>query len=153
MSYLALVTAVAVLGAFIAPLVLAYRQAGSGAHDAAPSAGHVAPRVIQNSSIVYRLGLVALAPLLAWGISGELWPVVAYLVSVGLGLSLFFALHRPILQFLEGALVHDRSITVHEFIARRHGNEPRVRAFAAANPRWRWRAALICCSLPASMST
>jgi hypothetical protein len=132
MLYLALVTAVAVLGAFIAPLVVAYRQAGSGAHDAAPSAAHVAPRVIQNSSIVYRLGLVALAPLLAWGISGELWPVVAYLVSVGLGLSLFFALRRPILQFVEGALVHDRSITVHEFIARRHGNDPRIKAFAAA---------------------
>jgi hypothetical protein len=132
MLYLALVTAAAVLGAFIAPLVLAYRQTSSRAHDAAPSAGHVAPRVIQNSSIVYRLGLVALAPLSAWGISGELWPVVVYLVSVGLGLSLFYVLRRPILQFLEGALVHDRSITVHEFIARRHGDDPRVGAFAAA---------------------
>ena len=132
MLYLALVTAAAVLGAFIAPSVLAYRQLGARAHDAAPAAGHVAPRVIQNSSIIYRLGLVALAPLLAWGISGELWPVVAYLVSAGLGLSLFYALRKPILQFLEGALVHDRSITVHEFIARRHGNDPRVRAFAAA---------------------
>jgi hypothetical protein len=132
MLYLALVTAAAVLGAFIAPSVLAYRQSGARAHDAAPAAGHVAPRVIQNSSIIYRLGLVALAPLLAWGISGELWPVVAYLVSAGLGLSLFYALRKPILQFLEGALVHDRSITVHEFIARRHGNDPRVRAFAAA---------------------
>jgi hypothetical protein len=132
MLYLTLVTAVAVLGAFIAPLVLAYRQTDSRAHDAAPSAGLVVPRVIQNSSIVYRLGLVALAPLLAWGISGELWPVVAYLVSVGLGLSLFFGLRRPILQFLEGALVHDRSITVHEFIGQRHGNDPRIRAFAAA---------------------
>ena len=132
MLYLALVTAAAVLGAFIALSILACRQSGPRAHDAAPSAGHVAPRVIQNSSIIYRLGLVALAPLLAWGIGGELWPAAAYLVSMGLGLSLFYALRRPILQFLEGALVHDRSITVHEFIARRHGNDPRVRAFAAA---------------------
>ena len=132
MLYLALVTAVAVLGAFIAPSVLAYRPTGSRTHDTAPTAGHVAPRVIQNSSIVYRLGLVALAPLLAWGIRGELWVVVVYLVSVGLGLSLFYTLRMPILQFLEGALVHDRSITVHEFIARSHGNDPRVRAFAAA---------------------
>src|SRR5262249_48156271 len=31
-----------------------------------------------------------------------------------------------------GALIHDRSITVHEFIARRHGNDPRIRALAAA---------------------
>lgn len=94
--------------------------------------GNIAPRVIQNASIVYRLGWVALAPLLAWGIIGELWPVTIYLVSVGLGLWLFYALRRPILQFLDGAFVHDRPITLHEFIARCHGNDARVRAFAAA---------------------
>jgi hypothetical protein len=48
-----------------------------------------------------------------------------------LGLFLLYALRRPMLQFLQGALVHNRSITVHEFIARRHGNDPRVRALAA----------------------
>ena len=132
MLYPALVTALAVLGAFLAPLVLSYRQAGSRASDTLSPSGHIAPRVIQNSAIVYRLGWVALAPLMAWGIVGELWPVVIYLVSVALGLSLFFALRRPILQALQGAAVHDRSITVHQFIARRHGNDARVAAFAAA---------------------
>jgi hypothetical protein len=130
MLHIALVTAAAVLAAFIAPTVLAYRQARSGATLTA--AAHVAPRVIQNASIIYRLGLVALAPLLAWGIGGELWPVVLYLVSVGLGLFLLLALRRPILRFLDGALIHDRSITVHEFVARRHGGDARVRALAAA---------------------
>jgi len=133
MFHLTLVAAVAVLGAFIAPLVLAYRQAGPGSSDdASETASRVAPRVIQNSSIIYRLGLVALAPLLAWGISGEAWPAFVYLACVGLGLVLLYVLHRPILQFLDGALVHDRSITVHEFISRRHGNDPRVGALAAA---------------------
>jgi hypothetical protein len=142
MLHIALVTAVAVLGAFIAPTVLAYRQARAGAMPAsrdhispnvhvAPSI-HVAPRVIQNASIVYALGLVALAPLLAWGIYGELWPVILYLLSVGLGLVLLYALRRPILQCLDDALLNDRSITVHEFIARRHGGDSRVRALAAA---------------------
>ena len=88
--------------------------------------------VIQNASIVYTLGLVALAPLLAWGIYGELWPVLLYLLAVGLGLFLLYALRRPILQFLDDAFVHDRSITVHDFIARRHGGDSRVRALAAA---------------------
>jgi len=69
---------------------------------------------------------------MAWGIVGELWPAVIYLVSVGLGLWLFYALRRPILQFLQGAAVHDRSITLHQFIARCHGNDARVGAFAAA---------------------
>jgi hypothetical protein len=141
MLHIALVTAAAVLGAFIAPTVLAYRQARAGAiplsgdHAAdvhvAPSV-HVAPRVIQNAAIVYTLGLVALAPLLAWGITGELWPVVLYLLSVGLGLVVLYALRRPILEFVDDALLHDRSITVHAFIARRHGDDPRVRALAAA---------------------
>jgi hypothetical protein len=132
MLYPALVTALAVLGAFLAPLVLSYRQAGSRASDTLSPSGHIAPRAIQNSAIIYRLGWVALAPLMAWGIVGELWPVVIYLVSVALGLWLFFALRRPILQALQGAAVHDRSITVHQFIARRHGNDARVAAFAAA---------------------
>ena len=148
MLHIALVTAVAVLAAFVAPTVLAYRQARGGAipssrdHAApnirgAPSVHvvpnvYVAPRVIQNASIVYTLGLVALAPLLAWGITGDLWPVLFYLLSVGLGLFLLYALRRPILRFLDDALMRDRSITVHEFIARRHGDDSRVRALAAA---------------------
>jgi hypothetical protein len=132
MFYPALVTALAVLGAFVAPLVLSYRGAGPRAPDILSPAEHIAPRVIQNSSIVYRLGWVALAPLMAWGIVGELWPVVVYLVAVALGLSLVYALHRPMLQALQGAPGLDRSITVHQFIARCHGNDARVRAFAAA---------------------
>jgi hypothetical protein len=132
MLYPALLTALAVLGAFGAPLVLAYRRAGSRAPGTLSPVGHIAPRVIQNASIIYRLGWVALAPLLAWGLIGELWPALVYLVSVALGLWLFYALRRPILQALDGAFVHDRSITLHEFIARCHGNDARVRALAAA---------------------
>jgi hypothetical protein len=135
MLHIALVTAAAVLGAFIAPTVLAYRQRRTDATRTSPtqtSATHVAPRVIQNSSIVYRLGLVSLAPLAAWGICGELWPVVLYLIAVGSGLFLLYALRRPMLQFLGGAHLHDRSMTVHAFIARHHGGDSRVRALAAA---------------------
>jgi hypothetical protein len=130
MLHSALVTAAAVFVAFVVPAVLAYRQTRAGA--TATAAAHVAPRVIQNASIVYRLGLVALAPLLAWGIYGELWPVILYLVSVTIGLVIPYALRRPILQVLDRALVHDRSITLHEFVARRHGDDSRVRALAAA---------------------
>ena len=129
MLYPALVTALAVLGAFVAPLILAYRQAGSRAPGTLSPVGQISPRVIQNASIVSRLGWVALAPLLAWGIVGELWPVIVYLASVALGLWLFYALRRPI---LDGVFVQDRCITLHEFIARCHGNDARVRAFAAA---------------------
>ena len=132
MPYLVLVTAVVVLGTFIVPVLLSCRQASSGAQGAFVSHGHVAPGVIQNSSIAYAIGLTTLAPLLAWGITGEFWPAIIYVAFVGLGLSLIYVLRRPVLQFLGDALIHDRSTTVHEFIARCHGNDPRVRAVAAA---------------------
>jgi hypothetical protein len=132
MLYPALVTALAVLGAFIVPLVLSYGQSGSRAPGTSPPTAHVAPRVIQNSSIVYRLGWVALAPLMAWGIVGEIWPVVVYLVAVALGLSLVYALRRPLLQALQDTSASDRPATLHRFIARCHGNDARVGAFAAA---------------------
>ncbi len=90
------------------------------------------PKVIQNSTIVYGIGLATVAPLFAWGVGGEFWPAIVYVGFVGLGLSLIYVLRRPLLEFLAGALSHDRSITVHEFIARRHGNDPRVAAVAAA---------------------
>ncbi len=132
MLYPALVTALAVLGAFVAPLVLSYRRAGSRAPDILSPAEHIAPRVVQNSSIVYRLGWVALAPLMAWGIVGELWPVLVYLVAVALGLALFYALRRPMLQALQDVTGRGRFITLHQYIARCHGDDARVRAFAAA---------------------
>ena len=129
---LVLLTAVAVLGTFIVPVLLTHRQDSHRAQDTFVSSGHVMPKVIQNSSIAYAIGLATLAPLLAWGISGEFWPAVVYIAFVGLGLSLIYVLRRPLLQFLDDALIHDRSITVHEYIARCHGNDRRVRMVAAA---------------------
>jgi hypothetical protein len=96
------------------------------------SSDHVLPKVIQNSSIAYGLGLATLGPLFAWGASGDFWPAIVYTIFVGSGLSIIYVLRRPILEFVADALRHDRSITVHEFICRRHGDDPRVRAIAAA---------------------
>src|SRR5262249_59622900 len=38
---------------------------------------------------------------------------------------------RPMLALMESALAGGRSVTVHEFIARQHGNDPRVRLLAS----------------------
>jgi hypothetical protein len=130
MLYLVLVTAVAVLGAFIVPVLSAPRQAGPRTQDVLVSAGSVMPRVMLNSSIVYAIGPTTLAPLLGWGVSGEFGPAVVYIASVGLGLSLIYVLRRPVLRFSDDALIHDRSVAVHEFISLSHGNDPRVRAVA-----------------------
>ena len=128
--FIVLGTAVAVLICYFVPMLLVWCQANPGAQQTLVA--YVEPRVIQNASIVYRIGLVALVPLLAWGIGGEIQPAVVYLASVGLGLLLLYGMRRPIRQFLDRAIVHNRSLTIYEFIACHHGNDPRVRALAGA---------------------
>ena len=132
MPFLAFLAPAAVLGIFIIPALLTRRQAHPSAQDDFVSPDHVLPKVIQNSSIAYAIGLATFGPFFAWGVSGDFWLAIVHAAFFGLGLSLIYALRRPMLEFLAGALSHDRSVTVHEFIARRHGNDPRVRVVAAA---------------------
>jgi hypothetical protein len=131
MTFLTFLAPAFVLVLFVAPVLLIRPPAHFSAKDDFVSSDHVVPKVIQNSSIAYGLGLAALGPLLTWGASGDLWPAIVYAGFVGSGLWIIYALRRPILEFLADALHHDRSITVHEFICRRHGDDSRVRAIAA----------------------
>ena len=132
MAFLTFLALAVVLVLFVTPGFLIRRPAYFGAKHDFESSDHVLPKVIQNSSIAYGVGLTTLGPLFAWGASGEFWPAIAYAIFAGLGLSIIYILRRPILEFLADALRHDRSITVHEFISRRHGDDRRVRAIAAA---------------------
>jgi hypothetical protein len=132
MPVLAFLTSAAVLSIFIIPVLLTQRHGYRRAQDYFVSSDHVLPKVIQNSSIAYAIGLATFGPFFAWGASGDFRPAILHAVLFGLGLTLLYALRRPILKFLARALSHDRSITVHEFIARRHGNDPRIRGVAAA---------------------
>ena len=131
MLVLPITIAAIVLVVFVAPVLLAQRHSAR-AQETFVSSGVVVPKVIQNSTIVYGIGLATVAPLFAWGVGGEFWPAIVYVGFVGLGLFLIYVLRRPWLEFLAGALGQDSSVTVHEFIARRHGNDPRLSAVAAA---------------------
>ena len=132
MPLLAFLTSAAVISIFIIPVLLTRRDGYRRAQDYFVSSDPVLPKVIQNSSIAYAIGLATFGPFFAWGASGDFWPAIVHAAFFGLGLTLLYALRRPILKFLARALSHDRSITVHEFIARRHGNDPRIRGVAAA---------------------
>ena len=57
------------------------------------------------------------------GLSGRIWPAIINSAFFGLGVCLIYILRRPMLEFMESALNGDRSITVHDFIARQHGND------------------------------
>jgi len=132
MPLLAFLASAAVISIFIIPAFLTRREGYRRAQNYFVSSDHVLPKVIQNSCIAYAIGLATSGPFFAWGARGDFWPAILHAVVFGLGLTLLYALRRPMLKFLGHALSHDRSVTVHEFIALRHGNDPLVRGVAAA---------------------
>ena len=144
MPFLAFLALAAVIGIFIVPALLTRREGYRRAQDYFVSSDHVFPRVIQNSCIAYAIGLATFGPFFAWGARGDFWPAILHAAFFGLGLTLLYALRRPMLKFLGRALSHDRSVTVHEFIALRHGNDPLVRGIAAALTVFALSGLLIC---------
>jgi hypothetical protein len=131
MSSLVFVAPVVFLALCLVPALLLRRKTYPRAQDYFVSSNHTPPGVIQNSSIAYVLKLSIFGPLFAWGASGDFWPAIASSTFLGLGLYLIYVLRRPMLGFLGDALSRDRSFTMNEFVARRHGNDPRVRLLAS----------------------
>ncbi len=132
MPLLAFLLPVICLGLCLVPVWLLRRSGYARAHDYFVSSEHTPSGVIQNSSIAHALQLTVLGPLFVWGASGDFRPPMIGAVCFGLGLYLMYLLRRPMLAFLDDALSHDRSITLHDFIARQHGNDPRVRLLASS---------------------
>jgi len=119
------------LAIYLIPIYLLRRKAYARAQDYFVSSEHSPPGVIRNSSIAYALKMATFGPFFVWGASGDFWPAIIYSTFFGLGVCLIYMVRRPMLAFMESALHGDRSITVHDFIARQHGNDPRVRLFAS----------------------
>jgi hypothetical protein len=132
MSFATLLPLVLALGISFVPVWLLRRPNHGRAQDYFVSSGPTRPEVVRNASIAYALRMAAFGPLFAWGATRDLWPALIGSAFLGLGVYLIYILRRPLLEFLDGALSRDRSITVHEFIARQHGNDPRVRLLAAS---------------------
>ncbi len=119
------------LAIYLIPIYLLRRRTYARAQDYFLSSGHTPPGVIRNSSVGYALNMATFGPFFAWGASGDFWPPIITSVFFGAGVCLIYILRRPMLAFMESALAGGRSITVHEFIARQHGNDPRVRLLAS----------------------
>jgi hypothetical protein len=132
MPLLATLILVAALGAYFLPIQLLRSKASGQAQDYFIAAERTPPRVIQNSSIAYALKMATFGPFFAWGASGDFWPAIIASASLGLGLYLLNVLRRPMLEFFQSAVAHGQSFTVNEFVARRHGNDSRVRLVAAS---------------------
>jgi hypothetical protein len=93
---------------------------------------HTPPAVIQNASVACSLWMAALGPFFGWGATGTFWPALLAAICFPLGLSLMSCVRAPLLAFMDDALIHDRSVTIHQFIAQRHGNDSHLRLLAAA---------------------
>jgi hypothetical protein len=119
-------------GLCLIPVCLLRRRAYARAQDYFVASQPTPPAVIRNSSIAHALRIAAFGPFFAWGASGDLWPAIVGAAAFGLGLLLLYVLRGPVLKFLDDALDRDRSITVHAFIARQHGNDPRVALLASS---------------------
>ena len=120
------------LAVFLLPVWLLRLGRGAGARDYFVSPRYTPPQAIRNSSIAYSLRLAIFGPVFVFGAIGNFWPVIIGATCFGLGLYLVYASRRQIFAFLESALDTGQSITVHAFIARQHGDDPRVRLFAAS---------------------
>ncbi len=131
MALVTFVSLILVLAIGFVPVRLLRRAPNRRVQDDIVGAQHTRLAVVRNASIAYALRMAAFIPLFAWGASGDLRPAVVASACFGLGTWLVYLARRPLLEFVDDALAHDSSITVHAFIARAHGNDPRVRRVAA----------------------
>jgi hypothetical protein len=113
------------------PVWLLRHDRGARARDYFVAPRYIPPEAVRNASIAYSLRLAVFGPVFVLGATGDFWPVIIGATCFGLGLYLVYALRRRIFAFLEGALQGDQSITVHAFIARQSGGDPRLRLVAA----------------------
>jgi hypothetical protein len=111
---------------------LSRRKVPARAHDFFVSSEYTPPATIQNASIAYALQLTTFAVLFSWGAAADFWPAIISAVFFGVGVVLLYAVRAPMLAFLSRALRRDQSVTVHEFIAKLHGNDGRLRVLASS---------------------
>jgi len=132
MMTFAILGLIAFLGISLIPIHILRRREYARAREYFVASESTPGGVVQNSSIAYSLQIAAFAQFFSWGARGDFWSAIVCSAMFGAGLYLIYRLRRPMLLFLSQALDRDRSITVPAFIARQHGNDPRVRLFAAA---------------------
>src|SRR5258706_5851772 len=132
MMTFAILGLIAFLGISLIPIYILRRREYARAREYFVASEPTPGGVVQNSSIAYSLQIATFAQFFSWGASGDFRPAIVCSATFGAGLYLIYRLRRPMLGFLRHALDRDRSITVPGFIARQHGNDPRVKLFAAA---------------------
>ena len=120
------------LGICLVPIWLMPRQKLPRARDYFIASQTTPPDVMRNSSVANPLRIATFGPFFAWGASGDFWPAIVSAACFGLGVHLIAVLRRPLLAFMDSASSANASMTVHAYIASRHGNDARVRLLTSA---------------------
>jgi hypothetical protein len=115
------------LAIYFVPVLLLRHKIYRRAQDYFVASNKTSPTVFQNASIAYQLQMATFGPFFLWGSRGDFWPVIVNSLFFGIGLLLVFYLRKPLFLFLNNSLRSDASVTVHEFMARQHGDDSRVR--------------------------
>ncbi len=131
MASFALLALTAYLGISLVPIYLLRRGGYARARQYFVASEPTPPGVVRNSSIGYSFQVATFALLFVWGAKGEFWPAILFSAMFAAGLYLIYRLRRRMFAFTSRALDRDRLVTVPGFIARQHGNDARLRLFAA----------------------
>jgi hypothetical protein len=131
MIYLIFAPLLISLAVYFIPAVLLHKFNFRTAQDYFVASTPTSPKLFQNASIAYQLQMATFGPFFLWGSTSDFWPAIVNSTFFGFGLLLVYFLRRPLFAFLDEALGNDSSITVHQFICRQHGNDPRVRVAAS----------------------
>lgn len=131
MPYVIVTAVLVTLAIYIVPVMLLQKKRFQHSHDYFVASGRTPPGVFQNSAIAYALQMATFGPFFLWGAASDYWPAILNSIFFGLGLWALYRLRHRLFAFLDNALKKDESITVHEFMARQHGNSQAVRIFAS----------------------
>jgi hypothetical protein len=131
MPYVIVTAVLVTLAIYIVPVLLLQKKRFRHSHDYFVASGTTPPGVFQNSAIAYALQMATFGPFFLWGAASDYWPAILNSLFFGLGLWVLYRLRHRLFAFLDDALKKDESITVHEFMARQHGNSQAVRIFAS----------------------
>jgi len=131
MTYALLIPIVTSLLIYFLPVYLQRRAEYSKSSQYFVSTGGADKILFQNSSVAYALQMATLGPFFVWGATGNFLPAVLNTGFFCLGLFLIYWLRSPMLSFLKSSLSSSESVTIHQFIARAHGNDHRVKLIAS----------------------
>lgn len=115
---------------YFLPSFLSRQRRVESLAEANVAARPTSPSIFTNASVAYGVQMATFVPFFLWAASGEFLQILLNTVCLGFGLGLLVVFRRPILEHLRVALIAERQVTLHGFMADQHGRAPAVQICA-----------------------